>query len=418
MSGYITENVNLQIHLGNGIIRKYNLNEFNKVTITFGKSTQNDIPIDSPMISDFHGYFQLTDAGWIIFDKRNQNSLIIDNTACKSIKLKNGIHIQLLNVDTGLMSNVSMKIEVTGSTPVQSSNSPKEKRKPAEEKPKSKKGKVAAIIISVVAGVLLLILIAVLLLGVLGIGSVATIIALFTEKKKDIENIPAITETYEYNYEYDYDITTENAEEETEDIGFIPPKLPTDSDCEQFILAECYGTNTTLTLYEKDGNGWVELMSAKGKIGKNGITNYKTEGDGCTPAGEFDLTFFCGTSYTDSDLPYQCVYSDTVWVDDEYSYYYNTLQSANRSDKDWDSAEPMYDSYFKNDMHNYCINIAANGDGLTAGGAIPGNGSVITICGKNTTLDETHGCVDISGANMEKLLGYLDADKDPEIIIY
>ena len=50
--------------------------------------------------------------------------------------------------------------------------------------------------------------------------------------------------------------------------------------------------------------------------------------------------------------------------------------------------------------------------------AIPGCGSVITLCGKNDTLTETHGCVDISGSDMLDLLGYLDSNKNPVIIIY
>lgn len=197
-----------------------------------------------------------------------------------------------------------------------------------------------------------------------------------------------------------------------------PPEIfPVDETCMQFIFAYCSGDSVTLTLYEKIENEWTEQMVIQGVCGKNGITYNKADGDGKTPAGEFDLTFCYGISKPDTKLDFQWVDTNTVWVNDPESEYYNTIQST-VIDGAWRSAESLYNGYFSNGEHNYCINIAANGDGITPGSAAPGKGSLITVCGKTTPLTNTQGCIDISAEDMLSLLNLLDSSKNPEIIIY
>ena len=62
-------------------------------------------------------------------------------------------------------------------------------------------------------------------------------------------------------------------------------------------------------------------------------------------------------------------------------------------------------------------NILTNGDGYSSDNVVKGKGSVITICGRNSTLSPTLGCIDISSGDMSTLLSYLDADKNPHIQI-
>ena len=196
-----------------------------------------------------------------------------------------------------------------------------------------------------------------------------------------------------------------------------PEIFPVDDTCQQYIFAYCSGSSVTLTLYERVSGDWVEQMVVYGMCGMNGITYNKRDGDGKTPAGEFDLTFCYGISKPDTKLSFQWVDANTVWVNDPESEYYNTIQSTVILDA-WKSAESLYNGYFSNGEHNYCINIAANGDGITPGSAAPGKGSLITICGKTTPLTKTQGCIDVSAEDMLSLLNLLDSSKNPEIIIY
>lgn len=201
-----------------------------------------------------------------------------------------------------------------------------------------------------------------------------------------------------------------------EDVN-SPEIFPVDSTCQQFIFAYCSGSSVTLTLYEIVDGDWAEQLVVYGMCGVNGITYNKIDGDGKTPVGEFDLTFCCGISKPDTKLMFQWVDANTVWVNDPESQYYNTIQST-VIDGAWKSAESLYNGYFSNGEHNYCINIAANGDGITPGSAVPGRGSLITICGKTTPLTKTQGCIDVSAEDMLSLLNLLDSTKNPEIIIY
>lgn len=201
------------------------------------------------------------------------------------------------------------------------------------------------------------------------------------------------------------------------EVDAIPDRLPTVPDCQQVVLADCNGSYVEIDFYEQVDGQWVHRLSTSGRCGRNGITSTKADGDGCTPEGEYSLTFCCGISKPDTKLDFQWVDADTVWVDDPHSVYYNTLQSSSIKGE-WQSAEVMYSDYFSDGSHNYCINIASNGDGLTRGEAISGRGALITLCGRSTTLKETDGCIDIPAAHMSSLLGYLDSNKKPEIIIY
>lgn len=201
------------------------------------------------------------------------------------------------------------------------------------------------------------------------------------------------------------------------EVDAIPDRLPENPDCHQVVLAKCEGSFVELDLYESVDGQWVHRLSTSGRCGKNGISAVKTDGDGCTPSGEFPLSFCCGISKPDTKLDFQWIDADTVWVNDSDSVYYNTLQSSSVKGE-WQSAEAMYSDYFSDGSHTYCVNIASNGDGLTRGEAVSGRGALITLCGRTTALKETEGCIDIPAAQMSSLLGYLDSSKNPEIIIY
>ncbi len=408
----------INIYNGTGSVFSVDLSSFGKSKVTFGNSPANDIFVNSPVVSENHGYFQFTNVGWVIFDNQSKNGIIVNGAKRKDIKLSNGMEIRFEDDADKSLPAATMLVDIKDETVSSSVSVNTENPEKATEQPKPKKKSKAPLIIVIILVVLFVLgIIGFLILGALGAVGVG-VFAFFNKKADATVDVPV--ETYvDVQEDVTVDVTEEVLTEVTTQVPVeLPARVPTDVYCQQFILAECDGTYTTLTLYEKEGDIWVEKLTANGRIGKNGITENKHEGDGCTPAGEFDLTFCCGLGDPGTDLAFELIDSYSVWVDDVNSNYYNTLQSSDSYYKDWDSAEPMYNSYFKNNRHNYCINIAANGDGITSTDANPGCGSVITLCGKNDTLTETQGCVDISGDDMLDLLSYLDSSKSPVIIIY
>ena len=54
-------------------IETYNLNDFNSSQITFGRKDDNDIVIDSMLISGHHGYFNIVDDEIYIIDDNSTN---------------------------------------------------------------------------------------------------------------------------------------------------------------------------------------------------------------------------------------------------------------------------------------------------------------------------------------------------------
>ncbi len=419
MSENIFTPVIINICNGTGSSFTVDLSSFGKNKVTFGNNPDNDILVNSPVVSDNHGYFQFTNVGWVIFDNHSKNGIIVNGTKRNDVKLSGGMEIRIVDNTDNSLPMVTMVVDIkengaSSSAPVK--NEP-ETEPTAQPKPK-KKSKAPIIIVIILVVLFVLGIIGFMILAAFGVVGVG-VFALFN--KKTDANVMEVTDIYVAETTAPMVTETETTpvtESETQIPVELPPRVPSDEYCEQFVLAKCDGTFATLTLYEKEGDIWVEKLTANGRVGKNGITQNKHEGDGCTPAGEFDLTFCCGLQAPDTDMNFRFIDSYSVWVDDVDSYYYNTLQASNYDYKDWDSAEPMYNSYFKNNRHNYCINIAANGDGYTSDNANPGCGSVITLCGKNDTLTETQGCVDISGDDMLDFLRILDSDKSPVIIIY
>jgi pSer/pThr/pTyr-binding forkhead associated (FHA) protein len=70
MSEILTSAV-VEVCNGAGSVFTRDLSMFGKEKITFGSSPANDIFIDSPVVSENHGYFQFTNRGWVVFDNHS-----------------------------------------------------------------------------------------------------------------------------------------------------------------------------------------------------------------------------------------------------------------------------------------------------------------------------------------------------------
>lgn len=190
-------------------------------------------------------------------------------------------------------------------------------------------------------------------------------------------------------------------------------------DCRQEIRVQCSGSAATVTLYEWQDGSWNAVTSNfSAHIGSNGISYDKREGDRCTPAGRFPVLFAFGTKDVTTGLEYVKISGSAVWVDDPQSKYYNTLQNSTPADKDWTSAEAIYDK-FSGGASNACICFGFNGDCRSAWSATAGYGSAVFIDGVQdfSKVSSGYGDIKISDADMRALLLLLDASMNPQIVI-
>lgn len=196
----------------------------------------------------------------------------------------------------------------------------------------------------------------------------------------------------------------------------ITSYISTSPEYEQKLNVSASGSYAKLTLYDWD-NDWVPIWSADGYVGSAGIGDAK-EGSSITPSGTFKIGFAYGISdNVETNLKYVKLSENSVWVNDVNSNYYNVLTESNLIGDA--SYEPTYQQFSAEGENKYSTNIyfENNGDGLIPGDAMPGKGSVITLCGYKKELKPTAGCIDISSADMTELLKYLDSEKNPVIII-
>lgn len=146
-------------------------------------------------------------------------------------------------------------------------------------------------------------------------------------------------------------------------------------------------------------------------IGKNGMTNDKQEGDGMTPQGVYQIISFFGERGENryQNMPFIEIESDHIWVDDDKSKFYNTLQKRNTSlesgDPDWNSFEEMA-------IPEYRLGwvVGYNTDHPRAG-----IGSAIFGHIWRSHDRGTAGCVAMSLDNLRKISALLDKKEMPEI---
>ncbi|MGN0612741.1 MAG: hypothetical protein ACI4JB_02460 [Porcipelethomonas sp.] len=209
--------------------------------------------------------------------------------------------------------------------------------------------------------------------------------------------------------------TTESMEEQDDSAGSEKENedIPCPESYEQYLSVVSDGSKAKFKLYEWD-NEWKEIWKADGYVGEDGVSSKSSEYNSATPKGQFDICFAYGLSEPETGIEFIELDSDSVWVDDPDSYYYNTLTSkSNVGSAHYEDTYSQFTAgYFSTNIY-----FNNNGDGVSPGSAEPDKGSVITICGYNGDLGPTAGCIDISSSDMKKLLKLLDKDKYPVIII-
>jgi L,D-peptidoglycan transpeptidase YkuD (ErfK/YbiS/YcfS/YnhG family) len=159
-------------------------------------------------------------------------------------------------------------------------------------------------------------------------------------------------------------------------------------------------------------NGFALAREMTGRLNKtDAAREFKKEGDGKSPAGVFPLLSAFGSAAKPAfvKVPYTQLEERTECVDDPNSFHYNKI--VNRIQVgifDWKSSEKMLAVGAEYDLGVF---VAYNSNPV-----VKGNGSCIFLHIWKNAGSGTAGCTAMERADMEKVLGWLDADKNPVLI--
>ena len=176
----------------------------------------------------------------------------------------------------------------------------------------------------------------------------------------------------------------------------------------QLIIVDSNGTSASVSFYEKNGNEWsrVDSMSTSGYVGSEGTTDEPSETKSATPKGLYSVgDAFYQDSKPNTKLSTFKITSNTYWIDDPNSKYYNKRVEGT-SNKDWNSAEHMSEiSVYKYGfVINYNVSPVKKGAGSAMFFHISSN-------------RPTGGCVSVPEDMLIKYLEKLDKSNNPYILI-
>jgi D-alanyl-D-alanine dipeptidase len=139
---------------------------------------------------------------------------------------------------------------------------------------------------------------------------------------------------------------------------------------------------------------------------------HKREGDGRSPAGIFPLDsafgFAPASAMSSLRVPYVPLLAGTECVDDTASVHYNTVVDRDRVPRvDWNSAEHM------RRIPQYQVGVLV---GYNTRPVRTGRGSCIFLHIWNGPGSSTAGCTAFPRADVEQLLAWLDATRQPVLV--
>ena len=194
--------------------------------------------------------------------------------------------------------------------------------------------------------------------------------------------------------------------------GFIAHHLTQIGESGQLIFAintDSSSFHVTIHTLEKKNGAWHLVFPAfDGSIGEKGFAavGEKREGDGKTPSGIFPLGIAFGYDPSvATKMPYRQATEDDFWVDDVNSEDYNQWVKGETSAA---SREKMKRD---DDQYKYGVVIEYNTNPI-----VKGNGSAIFLHVWKSG-ESTSGCVAMSEEMVLKILGWLDPDKKPLIVM-
>ena len=166
----------------------------------------------------------------------------------------------------------------------------------------------------------------------------------------------------------------------------------------------------TLIALEFVNKKWkIKLKPVQASIGRTGfaLPGEKIEGDGKSPTGVFAL----GQLYTydatvNTKLSFTQTNSEDKWIDDPNHENYNTYIRGNTNAKSFEHLKLSSIDY------KYCMVIEYNTHPV-----VKGKGSAIFFHLATPSYDPTAGCVAIKESDMDKILLWLDPNKQKVILM-
>ncbi|HLM60097.1 MAG TPA: L,D-transpeptidase family protein [Pyrinomonadaceae bacterium] len=183
--------------------------------------------------------------------------------------------------------------------------------------------------------------------------------------------------------------------------------------------AQIFERKNTKSKWQTVGKSFPVVVGANGMAWSDGLNELpsdtgrllmKTEGDGKSPAGIFGLSSAFGTIEKNNriKLPYLKLEQYTECVDDVKSSQYNRIVNRMQiGNFDWKSSEKMLEI-----VPQYDLGVFVEHNWEKQAGA----GSCIFLHIWKDAKSGTAGCTAMSRENMETILYWLDAKKNPVLI--
>lgn len=221
-------------------------------------------------------------------------------------------------------------------------------------------------------------------------------------------------------YPEDFDCTPEQFFEKWLDVEGLTLQDLMDRGCGQLVIVSAQksdGVETLSTCYEQDPDGsWNAvdgLIQMTGHTGSNGICHERKRNTNTSPAGLWKLgTAFGNAAEPDGlQIPWRQITPQSDWVCDADSIYFNTWQERDDPtlSEEWNYGDVEHlEDYPK--AYAYACVIEFN----TAPYTIPDRGCAIFF---HCSRGATDGCIGLSQSNMVQVLRWMDADRNPFILI-
>jgi L,D-peptidoglycan transpeptidase YkuD (ErfK/YbiS/YcfS/YnhG family) len=149
----------------------------------------------------------------------------------------------------------------------------------------------------------------------------------------------------------------------------------TASKTNQIVTVVASGSSAKISLFEKNGESWTEVIITSGNVGSRGVGQAR-EGSSRTPKGSYSLGFAFGTSNPGTKLPFKKITPKSYWISDVNDPQYNTWQER-------DSSSPS-DEHLEDYPVQYQYSIVINyNNGIGGGSAFflhVGNGRPTAGC--------------------------------------
>jgi L,D-peptidoglycan transpeptidase YkuD (ErfK/YbiS/YcfS/YnhG family) len=191
--------------------------------------------------------------------------------------------------------------------------------------------------------------------------------------------------------------------------------LPASGTGSQLITVEASSAKTThasLRLWRREGECWTPVAGPwRARVGRNGLSANRREGDGTTPIGTFSIgrVMYGVAPNPGVRFRYRRIVCGDYWVEDPRSPYYNTFRHVScgspppfrvQGERLWE-ATTAYRHFAVVEFNMRPV--------------VPGRGSGIFL--HATTRRSTNGCISLPVAQLRQTLRWLNPAAGPQISI-